>query len=62
MVSAITLYSFSISLCSDSYHIWVIDVRSYNKDSTPYLSQTKQTLYVGVQPVPYINLIPYQNI
>ena len=54
IVSAITLYLFNISLRSASYHIWVIDIRSYNKDSTITLSQSKQTLAVGVQLVPYI--------
>ena len=47
------MYSFSIALHSTGYHIQVIDIRSYNKDSTPYLFQAKQTLAVGVQPVPY---------
>ena len=35
IVSTTHLYSFTIALCSYSYHIGVIDIRSYNKDPTP---------------------------
>ena len=38
----------------------MIDVRSYNKDSTPYTFYSQAALFV-VQPVPYTKLIPYQN-
>ena len=48
IVSAMYLFSISIDSCSGNYHIWVIDVRSYNKDSYHTTSHKPSTLLVGV--------------
>ena len=45
------LYYINIDLCISSYHIQVIDVRSYNKDSYCFTSHSQATLLVGVHPV-----------
>ena len=46
------LYSINIDLHASNYHIQVIDVRSYNKDSYCTTSHRQATLAVGVHPVP----------
>ena len=46
-----SLYSINIDLSTSNYHIWVIDVRSYNKDSYHITSHSQATLLVGVHPV-----------
>ena len=45
------LYYISIALHISNYHIQVIDVRSYKKDSYHYLSQPSNTIAIGVHPV-----------
>ena len=45
------LYSINIDLHSSNYHIQVIDIRSYNKDSYCISSHSQATLLVGVHPV-----------
>ena len=45
------LYYINIDLHTCSYHIRVIDVRSYNKDSYRITSHSQATLLVGVHPV-----------
>ena len=45
------LYSINIDLCTSNYHIRVIDIRSYTKDSYHTTSQSQATLLVGVHPV-----------
>ena len=51
------LYSLSIDLHTSNYHIQVIDVRSYNKDSYRITSHGQATLLVGVHPV-YLTSLP----
>ena len=46
------LYSINIDLHTSNYHIQVIDIRSYNKDSYHTTSHSQATLLVGVHPVP----------
>ena len=46
------LYSINLDLHSSNYHIQVIDVRSYNKDSYHTTSHQPSTLSVGAQLVP----------
>ena len=46
------LYSINIDLRSGSYHIRVIDVGLYNKDSYHITSHQPITLSVGVHPIP----------
>ena len=45
------LYSVNIDFHISSYHIQVIDIRSYNKDSYNITSHSQATLLVGVHPV-----------
>ena len=45
-------YSINIDLCTSNYHIQVIDIRSYNKDSYCTTSHSQATLAVGVRLVP----------
>ena len=42
------MYSINIDLCTGNYHIQVIDVRSYNKDSYHIPSHSQATLLVGI--------------
>ena len=44
------LYSINIDLHTSNYHIRVIDIRSYIKDSYHTTSHSQATLLVGVQP------------
>ena len=55
------LYSINLDLCSSNYHIWVIDVRYYNKDSYCTTSHQPSTLSVGVHPV-LITVCPQQTV
>ena len=55
MVSDMYLYYINIGLHTSNYHIWVIDVRSYNKDSYHITSYSQATLLVGVHLVPPTN-------
>ena len=45
------LYYINIDLCTSNYHIRVIDIRTYNKDSYCITSHSQATLLVGVHPV-----------
>ena len=45
------LYYIKIDLHTSNYHIRVIDIRSYNKDSYRTTSHSQATLPVGVHPV-----------
>ena len=54
------LYAFNIDLCISSYHIRVIDIRFYNKDSYRITSHSQVSLLVGVHPVhPTTHQTPY---
>ena len=46
------LYYINIDLHISSYHIQVIDIRSYKKDSYHITSHSQATLLVGVHLVP----------
>ena len=63
IVSAVILYSFNINLHSISYHIWVIDVRSYNKDSNHiYLSQPSNPIQRSTLGTSYTKQITYLSM
>ena len=45
------LYSINIDLHTSNYHIQVIDIRSYNKDSYHITCHSQANLLVAVHPV-----------
>ena len=53
------LYSINIDLCTSNYHIQVIDVRSYNKDS--YYTNLSQPSNPAGRDMPGTTYLPPQT-